>query len=79
METTGKAAENTSKANNTTYSQPQQAQPNITTTFEKNTQFPYESPQWKNITDKLTTTVAKLMLPVSIVDDPAFLSTLSIL
>ena len=66
-----KAAENTSKGKSNNNSQ-SQAQPKINTAFENNTPFPYESLQWKTITDKLTTMVAKLMLPFSIVDDPTF-------
>lgn len=48
------------------------SQPKITTSFQQNTPFSYDSKEWKTVTDKLSVMVAKLMLPFSIVDGPEF-------
>lgn len=48
------------------------AQPQITVAFERMTSYKRESKKWKTVTDKLTTMIAQLMLPFSIVEEPAF-------
>ena len=48
------------------------SQPLITVAFERHTKYAKDSNRHRDITDKLTTMLARLMLPFSIVDEPEF-------
>ena len=53
-------------------SKPSTGQPRITESFERCTPYSTDSKKWKQVTEKLTIMLAKLMLPFSLVDEKVF-------